>query len=553
MNADAPLLNNHNFIWRFLRCAQQQPDKTAIVFTADSGTDEDSISFQGMHREAAYWQAFFYAKNLQPGDRVVLAIAPGILLYTLITGLLAAGMVPVFIDAGMGRRKVRQALQDANASAVISSLAALRWFWLIPELRGCQRFAVDGFFPGVRRLPVAQAVGARDDRTRQLRLIDGGRHAHGLISFTSGSTGRPKGADRTHDSLQQQHQAIRAHWPDAVDDVDCPCFPVMVLHNLSCGMTSVMPAVNFAAPGELSQEQAARTVAALQQWQVTRVSGAPAYMSALCDYLHAQQLVMEQVRSVIVGGATVSRTLAGKIQQCFPNAWGRIAYGSTEAEPVAAVTLEDYLQADGAAGYLVGAPVEGTEVLISHSLPADHATEDMVTQGQCQPYECGEILVAGLHVLRGYVNHPQAEAENKIPRDGSLYPVWHRTGDTGFFDSDGRLWLTGRVRDLIRCGELVIQPLVVEQQLDVLEGVQRCALVQSSEGKLLLFIQSEKTLAELMPVVRPLLMEAGIASLTLKRLARMPVDSRHNSKLDRPLLREDASSLSVLEHHHVLC
>ncbi len=553
MNADVSLLNNHNFIWRFLRCAQQQPDKPAIVFSTDSDDAQQRISFQGMQREAAYWQSFFDAKNLQQGDRVVLAIAPGILLYTLITGLLAAGMVPVFIDAGMGRRKVRQALQDANASAVISSITVLRWFWLIPELRRCQRFAVDGVFAGVHRLPVAQAVRARDDRTRQLRLADIGRHARGLISFTSGSTGRPKGADRTHDSLQQQHQAIRAHWPDAADDVDCPCFPVMVLHNLSCGMTSVMPAVNFAAPGEFAEAQAAKTVAAIQQWQVTRVSGAPAYMSALCDYLQAQQLVMDKVRSVIVGGATVSRPLAGKIQQCFPNALNRIAYGSTEAEPVAAVTLDDYLIADGSAGYLVGEPVEGTEVLITRGLPADQATEAMVKQGQCQPYECGEILVAGLHVLRGYVNHPQAEAENKIPREGSLYPVWHRTGDTGFFDSDGRLWLTGRVGDLIRCGESVIQPLVTEQKLDALEGIQRSALVQTRKGELLLFIQSTKVLAELVPVVLPLLQEAGMTSLTLKRLAAMPVDSRHNSKLDRPLLRDAPSSLSVLENHHVVC
>jgi len=540
--ADMP---GNNFISRFDFYQNRWPLKKAIVFPQASGSE--SITSSALAREAAFWQQYLQERGLVAGDHVVVAVPPGILLYSLVTALLAAGMVPVFIDGGMGRKKVREALQDARPAAAVSVIKTLRWFWLIPELRRCQRYAIDGCFPGVTALPLEQAHIARSNPAMRLRIADVDTHAHGLISFTSGSTGRPKGADRTHYSLHQQHLAIRSHWPDAEDDVDCPCFPVMVLHNLSCGMTSVLPAIDFAAPGTVSNDQAAATIALVDSWEVTRFSGAPAYMNAISDYLLADKRQLTNVRSVIVGGATVSRDVAEKIKRCFPNAYSRIAYGSTEAEPVAAITLEEYLATDSTQGYLVGEPVSCANVTISCSLPLVNATEQDVVISRCNDGECGEILVAGRHVLRGYINHPMAEAQNKIPRDNDDEPVWHRTGDTGFFDEQGRLWLTGRTRDLIYGDHGVLQPLVIEQQIDALAGVQRSALIQWESGELALYLQTEQTIPALLPDIRPVLVAAGIAAITLLRIEKMPLDSRHNSKIDRPLLREYSHKIQLLE------
>jgi olefin beta-lactone synthetase len=106
--------------------------------------------------------------------------------------------------------------------------------------------------------------------------------APALITYTSGTTGRPKGSDRTHDLLIEQHLALSEHFPTQEDDVDMPCFPVVTLHNLAEGVSTVMPCVDFAAPSEVN---ASVVVDQARRAKVTRISGAPAYLSAISRHL----------------------------------------------------------------------------------------------------------------------------------------------------------------------------------------------------------------------------------------------------------------------------
>src|SRR5262249_37732988 len=134
-------------------------------------------------------------------------------------------------------------------------------------------------------------------------------------------------------------------------------------------------------------------------------------------------------------------------------AQGRIAgeahvvYGSTEAEPIASISALEMVRtiehADPLAGLCAGRPVQ--EIALRIVRPHDGP----ITLGaggwpehDVAPDEAGEIVVAGPHVLTGYLDDPDAERANKI-RDGAR--VWHRTGDGGRLDAAGRLWLLGRV------------------------------------------------------------------------------------------------------------
>lgn len=509
-----------NFCRHFLAQAEKHPQRPALRIPQMQGlecADEDVMTYGELNQLAGALQRHWSDHHLQPGDRVVVIAKPSPALYAVVLSLLASGLVAVFIDTGMGKTKIRQSLQDADAKAIVSMKSVLKFRWLIPELRNIRSWSIDGAGLLLRALPMTTRA---DD---QLKLMTPPQGGHGLISFTSGSTGRPKGADRTHNSLDQQHFAIRHHWPDKDGEVDSPCFPVLVLHNLSCGMSTVMPKVDLATPAQVNVQP---LVAHWQKHQVERISGAPAYFAAICDYLMSNNQSLPQITSLSIGGAPVSLELATKLRDVFPNAWARIAYGSTEAEPIAALELDEYLTfPDPSAGLLVGSVVDEAEVLVAN----------VDTEGQpiaCVQGEAGEILVAGSHVLQGYYQNRAADNANKIPRPEG--DVWHRTGDVGYFDSNQRLWLTGRLADAIQLTSGLTQPFPLEQQLDQLDGIQRTAAVQCGD-QLCLFIVSDDALNEIESFIKEFL---PAACWVLIRLKEMPVDGRHNSKIDRPRLRQ---------------
>lgn len=485
---------------------------------------EQTLTYGQLKEEVGRYQRALDAMDLQPGDRVLVLSRVRQELYVLMIALLGLGLVPVLIDRGMSARRIRASIRLSHAKAAIGELSILKFWWFFPALWPMRRLALDG-----------KTIGVDDFNTwlpnsHDPRLVAVKEDAHGLITFTSGSTGDPKGADRTHGSLIAQHLAIREHWQDQPNDIDCPSFPVLVLHNLCCGITTVLPRIDLASPGQFD---AAELVRQLQQQDVTRLSAAPAFMQHLCDYALANQIVLPRIRAVAIGGSTLPSRLVNRLPVVFPHARLLGVYGSTEAEPIADVQLDE-LQREGDEhpGHLVGYPVRTAQVCI---IPVGQVLQDerRVKAVQCGPMVIGEILVSGRHVLKRYIDNPDATAESKIPRpDGT---VWHRTGDAGYLDERGRLWLVGRVKDGILVGNAIIWPYPLEKRLDDLPGVRRAAAL-SWEGRLLVVLENQGTLD--MPELVNTLRDAGVFRASVVTLNTMPVDGRHNSKIDRPLLRE---------------
>lgn len=523
-----------NVCSRILEACRRHPDRLALAVPRLDGDHSDSLSYGELQRQAGARQQALHALGLRPGDRVLLLARPGLDLYVLLVALLASGIVPVLVDRGMSRARIVAALRASGARVAIGERAIMRYWWLFPVLWRWRRYALDGRTPGVRALGGGEAG---PDLSFDCVALPAA--AHGLITFTSGSTGLPKGADRSHGSLIAQHLAIRSHWQDRDDDIDMPCFPVLVLHNLCCGISTVMPAVDLATPG---QPEAARVLAQIEQAGVTRLSGAPAFIARLVAHALAHDRHFPGVRSLVLGGSTLPPGLAERCQRVFPQAEGRIVYGSTEAEPIAEVFFPEYI-ADGAQepGHLLGHPASVAEVCVVEPA-APLASEEEVARARCAVGDSGEILVAGPHVLRGYVDNPAADRESKIPRQDGL--VWHRTGDAGHFDAQGRLWLEGRLKDAVPVAGAPRYTLALEKAIDALPGVERSALVQGAAPLPALVLAGHLPPRDRL---RELLDRHGFAGVSLWQATTMPVDGRHNSKIDRPALRDALARRRLLE------
>ncbi len=517
-----------NIAARLLARAALHPTRPAIVeYRRGHAT---RIGFAELASRVATVGASLRAQGVGAGDRVLLLVPMSIELYAVLLGVLHAGATAVFVDAWADRRRMDAAVRVAAPQAFIGSWKAQLLRLVSPAVRRIPRH----FVAGGRGLRAAS--GAREGATHQPARADD----PALITFTTGSTGAPKAAVRTHAFLWAQHEALAAHLQLRDDDVDMPTLPIFVLNNLALGVPSVIPDFDPRRPAEIDP---ARVWAQLVAEGVTTTSGSPAFY----DRLAAHAAVTGQripVRALFTGGAPVLPPLAARLATQVRGT-AHVVYGSTEAEPIAGIEMQALLAAcdDGGApastggGLCVGRPVPQVELRIIRAVDGViDVPPDGVRALELPNGETGEIVVSGAHVLRGYLNDPDAERAAKL-RDGDR--VWHRTGDGGRLDTDGRLWLMGRVRERVRRAGEEWWGLPAELRALGHAAVRHAAYLgvgAPGAQRAVLVVESPEDLdasarASIIASVAPHPVD------DLRRVARIPRDPRHASKTDSEALR----------------
>jgi olefin beta-lactone synthetase len=395
------------------------------------------------------------ARGLKKGQRIFILAPVSTDLYALLWSAFYLGLTPVFVDPGLSAKQVKRILSRHQIRAIFSVNKVLRYRFFLPRFWSTRFFSFDSSGFGVdlmetvfmsEKTPVPPEPMAADSEA--------------LLTFTTGSTGRPKGADRQLEILLAQHFLSQKYWPENEGEIDMPGFPMVAMQNLACGITTVLPALNGLQAADID---AAQVAADMDLHQVTRLSASPGFMKKLTDYLIAEKRELKTVTRLIVGGAQVPVSLAKNIRSCFPLAQANAVYGSTEAEPIAYVSLDDLI-AEKTPGFLLGTPIPEIKLKIVN-LPNERVLQERFLREGAQGFEVerGEILIQGPHVVRRYIGDDVANRNTKLTGpDGH----WHRTGDYGYLDLKGRLHLLGRSQDRFKIGAKVVPFLMVEKQLE---------------------------------------------------------------------------------------
>jgi len=517
-----------NLAHTLLEQTRQRPDAPAII---DSRRGRSRVTtFAELDRAAARAARLLVKHGLQPGDAVLVFHPMSAELYVALLALFRLRLVAMFLDPSAGRDHIERCCAMHPPRALIAGTKAHLLRLLVPGLRRIPVKFVIGF-----PVPFAVRWSAADRLPPLAEVRDCEPDTPALLTFTSGSTGQPKGAVRSHGFLLAQYRALAASLKLTAGDVDLATLPIVALANLGSGVTSLIPDTDLRYPGAVDP---APIFAQVQRHQATSSVASPAFFECLVRHGAAHGLTLPTLRKVYTGGAPVFPRLLDQVHALAPNAEVVALYGSTEAEPIAHVSREEMTADDrkamlGGKGLLAGPPVPEVRLRILRDQwgkpagPYDAAAFDAAC---CAAGAPGEIVVSGDHVLRGYLRG-EGDEETKFRVDGV---VWHRTGDAGYVDERGRLWLLGRCVARIRDGRGELYPFAAETAAYQDPRLRRAALV-SHHGKRVLAVEFyEAPTAADLDAVRAAVAWAQLDEV--RPLRGIPVDKRHNAKIDYPSL-----------------
>lgn len=487
------------------------PDRPALI--ASSGGKDTTRTFAELEAEADDFAELLLRRGVQSGDYVLVFVPMSLELYTTLLGIFRIGATAIFIDPSAGISHINACCAELPIRAMIA-VRTVRW--LRPFVRGLRKI----------RIVLRPSDHSVHDATKSLPSYPDAE-TPALITFTSGSTGQPKAAVRSHHFLIAQHEALKASISLQDGERDLTTLPVFVLANLASGVTSILPDARISHPGSI---HAARLAAQAVRLQPNRTGGSPAFYQRL----QTTPDMLKGFRKIYMGGAPVFPSLLRAIQNLAPDADVTAVYGSTEAEPIAHISCREITEGDwhrmrSGDGLLAGKPVSEIRLRIVKDQWGEsvHAPTALMTN------ECGEILVSGDHVIKGYL-HGRGDSETKVSIDGE---IWHRTGDAGYMDQDGRLWLLGRCSAAVHGKSGTIYPFAVECIAMTFPAVRRAAFVAIPDLRILAIelIPGSNASVELQSL-RRVIGENLIDEI--RTLPQIPVDRRHNAKVDYPALRK---------------
>lgn len=482
-----------------------------------------TLTFAELDEASRRAAAMLQRDGLRDGEPVLIFEPVSPELYVALLAVFRLGATAMFLDpsAGLAHLEACCAMQPPRALIARDRAHLLRL--RSAALRSIPlKYSIAWPVPGARRWSARGSLPPLDED------VACGGEAPALLTFTSGSTGQPKAAVRTHGFLLAQHDVLARRIHLEAGEVDLATLPVFVLANLASGLTTVLPDADLRRPGAVRPEPVLQQIV---RHRVTRCAASPAFFERL---LSGNRAALAGMTKLYTGGAPVFPRLLDALREACPAAEIHAVYGSTEAEPIAHLESKEISTADrermlSGGGLPAGRPVPEIRLRIvkaewGRPIPALSAEElEALT---LPPETAGEIVVAGPHVLPGYLNG-RGDEETKFRAGGA---VWHRTGDAGCVDAEGRLWLLGRCSARIADERGTLWPFAVETVAMNDPAVRRAALI-AEQGRRLLVIEA----GTVPPGLREALTWAQFDEI--RPLPQVPVDRRHNAKIDYPALR----------------
>ena len=436
--------------------AQVRGDKAALIF------EGGEISYGALDRRSNQVANGLIAAGVEPGDRVAILAKNIDLFFEVYYGATKAGAVLVPINFRLAQPEVAYVINDAQAKVL----------FVTDEYYDQVRGIADDLTTVTLTIALHDVLhrgdddwagheGWRDTQDTTDPHREGNAEATALQAYSSGTTGHPKGVEMMHRNFVPFAPQALEDWGGwVVDDVNLVAMPlyhvggcVWAFVGLYVGATNIL----------LAEVDPPLILKVIEQYKITQVFFVPAVILFLLQTPGAATTDVSSVRHVMYGASPIPYPVLQRAVAMFNCGFAQL-YGLTETT--------------GAVTYLAPEDHDGGEKMKSCG-KVMRAAKVRVVDGDdqdCPAGVVGEIIMAGDQVMKGYWNLPE-ETEKAI-RNG-----WFYSGDAGYFDEDGYLYIHDRVKDMIVSGGENIYPAEVESALAGLAGIADVAVIGVPDEK----------------------------------------------------------------------
>jgi long-chain acyl-CoA synthetase len=390
------------------------------------------------------------------GDCVAVALDGCVEYLVAYYGTLMAGATVVPLSPEIRGESLSRTLDHCGATAVIAAGSTLDRLATHGTLPPRLRLALHVSIPR-RALPsVVDSVDFAVAEKSGREIFDTGAQGSALacVSYTSGTTGAPKGVMLSHENLVSNVRSIVDYLELGPEDR-----VAMVLRYYYVYGNSVLH-THLAAGGSIvdagSSAFPVRVLETIRDERCTGLSGVPSTFASLLKVCDTDRFDVSSLRYLTQAGGAMTPALTRRVQSAFPDAKLHVMYGQTEAGARLSYLPPDDLERKVGS---VGIPVPGVSLSV-----VDESGSPVPTG------TIGEIVASGANIMVGYLGEP--EATKRALRGGVLH-----TGDMGYLDPDGYLYISGRNNEMIYSGGHRIGPQEIENVISALPGVGECAVV----------------------------------------------------------------------------
>lgn len=543
-------------LWSFLDLWSESSTKAMVDMTINDAQNKPfEVTWAKLSSMVNAMAVGLREAGMRPGDRVSMLVEPGRDLTAALYAVLRVGGVAVVTDAGLGVEGMTRAIKSAAPQWIIGQTPGLS-LARAANLPG-KRLSVKTMGPIARRV-----LGLSGSMYSFASTFAGHQYrptaAHpdpvpdddAAILFTSGSTGPAKGVRYTHQKLSALTQRLQ-HTLNVEPGASLLAgFAPFALLGPAIGATSVTPNMSVTKPATLTATALASAAIA---GETTMIFASPAALRNVVDTAHElsteQRAALERISMLLSAGAPVPVPLMDDVLQLVPNAEFHSPYGMTESLLISDIDhhTQHAIATRDDRGVCVGKPLQVVRVAMA---PLDFLgrSSDELLEGENAINKLAEIVISTPHMLAGYDKLYNTNRQTRVDSVDGLQ--WHRTGDIGHFDEHGRLWIEGRTHHIVTPPTGAIGPGGPEDDIQRLPAINRVAIVGVGPvGTQAIVAVVEPHDDAIKPGLAPTDLTDAVRAATDLDIAavlvthRVPVDIRHNSKIDRPLLAQWAQDV----------
>ena len=530
-------IETFNIAARLAQWADQKPESVALI-EMRSGRQR---TFKELEQESSRLASGLIQFGMKSGERVLLMVPYGIDFVTLTFAMFKAGLIPVLIDPGLGKKNILKCIKQVQPHGMIA----------IPLAHAIKRI-----FPGTfKSIQHNVTVGTRwfwggaslnkllDSGKTDFKMASMEKEHPAAILFTSGSTGPAKGVLFSHGIFNHQVKILQEQFDIQPDETDLPTFPLFGLFSSGLGMTSIIPDMDSTKPAHVDPKN---IIVPIQNFKISSSFGSPALWDTVSQYCLDQNIQLPTLKRIIMAGGPVSGDLLARFETIIDKGCKIYTpYGATEVLPVSLIDRREILDetwslSNQGKGTCVGHPIPGVEIKIIEISDQPILKWQDVTESGTNIV--GEIAVKAEWATRTYFNRQDLTQLAKI-EDGNSF--WHRMGDLGRLDEKNRLWFYGRKNQRVVTEFETLYTIPCEAIFNQHPDVKRSALVgigyKTKPVIIIEPVERIKSQAARQKFTAELLERGAKSSLTQSITKvlfheEFPVDVRHNAKIFREKL-----------------